>query len=391
MQSCDRDRLLTLAELRASLESRSLVFSMSQLKRLRREGLLPLAGQRHRAGVRGSESLYPASAVDQLELIARLQQKERRFAHLRVLVRWHNGWVRPDKLRASLIELLESISVQARKMTANTVHECDRADRLAEAMTRRPGRSGVSRLMRRRLNNVSDDIRRAAYAFAVLSTRGELEWDNHDPNDPTEPLLAVVERASGFDRARQDFISGEGPLLRDGESTQELLAELQQAGLFDILDLGMAFTAASDEVIERAFDDAIAFAGMRGAFEAIQSIAGDDVAGLASVTELAAADEAVDVATLVRGLLLLRPLMAEGALEQIVAAAARERTKLHAAQELARALPHVVPYLGPDGPERLEALGLDEREHVTRAVRAYLADRPELVAMLADSGDSVPD
>jgi hypothetical protein len=391
MQSCDRDRLLTLAELRASLESRSVVFSMSQLKRVRREGLLLLAGQRHRAGVRGSESLYPASAVDQLELIARLQRKERRFAQLRVLVRWHDGWVRPDKLRASLIGLLESISVQARKMTANTVHECDRADRLAEAMTRRPGRSGVSRLMRRRLNNVSDDIGRAAYAFAVLSMRGELDWDNHDPNDPTEPLLEVVERASGFDRARRDLISGEGPLLGDRESTQELLAELQQAGLFDILDLGAAFAAASDEVIDRAFDDAIAFAGMRGAFEAIQSIAGNDVAGLASVTELAAADEAVDLATLVRGLLLLRPLMAEGALEEIVAAAAREGTKLQAAQELARALPHVVPYLGQGGPERLEALAPDEREHVTREVRGYLADRPELVAMLTDSGDPAAD
>jgi hypothetical protein len=386
MPNCDCDRLLTLAELRASLESRGLAFSESRLKRLRREGLLQLAGQRHRPGVRGSESMYPASAVDQLELVARLEQKERRFAQLRVLVRWHGGWVRPDKLRSSLIALLRAISVQARRLTADTVDESDRADRLAEAMTRRPGRSGVSRLMRRRLRNVSDDIQRAAYAFAALSMRGELEWENHDPNDPTEPLLDVFERASGFDRARRDDISQEGPLMRDGESTPELLAELQQAGLFDILDLGAAFAAVTDEVIDRAFDDAIAFAGLRGAFEAIQSVAGDDVAGLGSVTELAAADEAVDLAMLVRGLLLLRPLMAEGALEQIVEDAAREGPKLQAAQELARALPHLVSYLGPRGPQRLEALAPDERQRVTEEVRAYLADRPELVGMLADSG-----
>lgn len=385
MSNCDSERLLTLAELRASLELRGLEFSESQLKRLRREGLLQLAGQLHRPGVRGSESLYPASAVDQLEMVARLEPKERRFAQLRVLTRWHGGWVRADKLRASLIGLLEAMSVQARRLTANTVEESDRADRLVEAMTQRPGRSGVSRLMRRRLNNVSDDIQRTAYAFAALSMREELEWENHDPNDPTEPLLGVFERASGFDRARRDDISEEGPLLRERESTQEIIAELQQAGLFDILDLGAAFAAVSDDAIERAFDDAIAFAGLRGTFEAIQSIAGDDVAGLGSVTELAAADEAVDLAALVRGLLLLRPLMAEGALEQIVADAAREGPKLQAAQELARALPHLVPYLGPRGPQRLEALPPDEHERVTSEVRAYLADHPELVAMLADS------
>ena len=50
-----------------------------------------------------------------------------------------------------------------------------------------------------------------------------------------------------------------------------------------------------------------------------------------------------------------------------------------------RPLPHLVPYLGPFGPQRLEALVPDEHERVTNEVRAYLADHPELVAMLADS------
>jgi hypothetical protein len=88
MPNRDSDCLLTLADLRASLKLRGLEFSESQLKRLRREGLLRFAGQLHRPGVRGSESLYPVSAVDQLELVARLEQEERRFAQLRVLVRW---------------------------------------------------------------------------------------------------------------------------------------------------------------------------------------------------------------------------------------------------------------------------------------------------------------
>jgi hypothetical protein len=172
------------------LKSRGLEFSESRLKRLRRAGVLHLADQRHRPGVRGSESVYPASAVDQLELVARLEQEERRFAQLRVLVRWHGGSVRPDKLRASLIGLLEAISNHARRLTADTVDEADRADRLAQSIGQRPGRSGVSRLMRRRLNNVCDDVQRTAYAFAALSVREEIEWENHDPNDPTERSIA---------------------------------------------------------------------------------------------------------------------------------------------------------------------------------------------------------
>lgn len=211
-----------------------------------------------------------------------------------------------------------------------------------------------------------------------------MKWDNHDPHEPTEPLLNVLERASGIDRARRDEIAGNGPLVGARESTEALLAELQQTGLFDILDLGAIFEAASDEAIEQAFDDAIAFAGLHRTFEAIQSVLGDDIAGLGSVSELTAAKEALDLAALVRGLLLMRPLMPEGALESIVEAAREAGPQLQAAQELARALPHLIQFLGPDGPGRLDALSADERERVTSEVRDYLANRPELVAVLAD-------
>ena len=83
--------------------------------------------------------------------------------------------------------------------------------------------------MRQRLGNV-EDIQRAAYAFAALATGSPVDWENHDPNDPTESLLAVFERATGFDRARQDDIGGNGPLMPECESTEEILAELQEAG-----------------------------------------------------------------------------------------------------------------------------------------------------------------
>jgi len=107
----------------------------SSLERLCREGLLPVDGQQHRAGLRGSESLYPRWAVDQLELVARLMVEERRSRSCGCWFAGNGGWVRPDKLRASLIRLLEAMSAQAQRMTANTSDQNDRADRLAEAMT----------------------------------------------------------------------------------------------------------------------------------------------------------------------------------------------------------------------------------------------------------------
>ena len=322
---------LSLIELRRALLSRDLDFSDSQLKRLRREGLLPVEGQRHPPGVRGSESVYPACAVGQLELISRLRASERRFAQLRVLVRWQGGWVDPGQLRGSLVALLQPVSAAARKVTETAVDEGDRADRLAQELVRHRGRSGVSRLMYRRLKSVRDDIDRTMYAFAALATGTAVEWENHDPDDPAEPLLAVVDRAAGFDRARSDEIGGEGPLLRAGESSQQILAELQQAGAFDLLNAGAAFTAATNDEIDRAFDDAIALAGVAETFDAIQALAGDDVAGFGSLSELGHAHEPLELVMLVRGLLLLRPLSADGAFEAVIEAATAAAPQLREA------------------------------------------------------------
>ena len=362
--------------------TRGVEFSDSQLKRLRREGLLPVEGQRHRPGVRGSESLYPAWAVGQRELVSRLAAEERRFAHLRVLMRWRGGWVRPDKLRVSLIELLEPVSAAARKMTQNAVDQGDRADLLAQELVRHPGRSGASRLMYRRLKSAREDIERAMYAFAGLATGSRVEWENHDPNDSTEPLLSVLERAWGVDRARHDDVAIHGPLLRDGESSQDMLAELQQAGAFDLLNAEAAIAGSTNGQIQQAFDDAIAFSEVAGVFDAIQSFAGDDVAGLGSIAELGRAHKAIDLVLLVRGLLILRPLSVEGALEAVIGAARAAAPQLQAAQALSEALPQYALLFGVDGGERIAALRVEERARVTRDLRAHLDSHPELAALV---------
>lgn len=70
--------------------------------------------------------------------------------------------------------------------------------RFAQAFPATDGRSGMTRLMRRRLDHAKDDMERTMYALAALSTHSPLEWENHDPEDPTEPLVGVVERALGI-------------------------------------------------------------------------------------------------------------------------------------------------------------------------------------------------
>ena len=171
--------------------------------------------------------------------------------------------------------------------------------------------------------------------------------------------------------------------MREPDTSQAILAELQDAGVFDLLDAGAPFTTATDEAIERAFDDAIAFAGLAEAFEAIQSLAGDDVAGLGSITELGRAREAIDLVMVVRGLLLLRPLTDEGAIEASLRPPRSGATTASRAGT-SRALPHLLPLLGPAWRRAARALPAGERDRVTGEVRAYLDARPELVAMFED-------
>jgi hypothetical protein len=77
-------------------------------------------------------------------------------------------------------------------------------------------------------------------------------------------------------------------------------------------------------------------------------------------------------------MLLMRPLIPDGALEEIVAAADESSPALREAADLAQALPHLAQYLGAAGAKRLAEVPDDERERIAAEVRAYLAERGEL-------------
>ena len=381
MAATTPDGLISLGELRSALAASGVVWSDRQLKRLRVEGLLLCAGQRHPLGLRGSESVYPRSAVEQLELVAGLGRREGRFVHLRILVAWHGGWVEPELLRASLAGLLERVSVHARALVAGHSDEGDQADRLAQAMRLSPGRTGAARLMRARLAQASTDVERLAYALAGLAVRAEIEWENHNPADPIESLGAVFERASGIDRARRDSIAGSEPFLRDVEPTPAILDRLQQAGCFDLLDLGRAFRQANDESIGQAFTDARRLAKLASFFDALQAAEGEDVAGVGSLTQLVADDlDAWAVAVIVRNFLLLQSLVPSYALETIARAAEEARPSIEAVLEIRAGLPQYADFVGVDGPRLLAALPAAERERITSEIRVYVERHPGLRA-----------
>jgi hypothetical protein len=226
-------------------------------------------------------------------------------------------------------------------------------------------------------------MERVVYALAAMSMGAPLEWENHDPNDPGEPLVDVFDRASGFDRARRDSIAGQPPILGHDESTQEILAELQAAGVFDLLDPAQAFRSAAHGAIERAFVDAHSLAALRLAVEAMEAVAGEDAAGLGSLTKMVPDEaDAWTVTMLVRSCLLLRRIVPPGALENIVQAAEKHRSAFEVGLAIRRALPEYAEFIGFDGAERLAALTPVERARVTGEIRSYIQADPHLSQLM---------
>ena len=310
--------LLSIAALSAQLQARGVHVSPSQLKRLRREGLLRCEGQEHHGGLQGSVSLYPASAVDQVELVERLAAHERRFAQRRILVRWQGGWVGPARLRESLVGMLEGFSSEVSNMAAGPGDTLDAADRVVQQLDGAQGNLPVNRLMRERLGGKNID--RLAFAFVAIGLGGgsQLEWDNRDPNSEEPSLLPVFERAVGLDRARQDQIAGHPSILSPDQPTPALIEEVTATGSMDLADPARAFRNASDAEIDQGFADAHIFASFILFAQAAQAMQGKDVGGLASLEVLLEDDyDTLGITLLVRQAILIRPQLPEGRLEEI--------------------------------------------------------------------------
>jgi hypothetical protein len=309
---------LSIAELSAQLQARGVELSPAQLKRLRREGLLSCEGQEQLRGLRGSVSLYPAYSVDQVHLVHKLGLRERRFAQRRILVRWHEGWVDPSRLRESLTGILEGVSTKVNDLAAGPGDKLDAADRVVKQLDGAQGNLPVNRLMRERLGGKNVD--QLAFAFVAIGLGGasELEWDNRDPNSDEPSLLSVFEQAVGLDRARQDQIAGQPSILSPDQPTPVLIEEITATGSMDLADPARAFRDASDAEIDQGFADAHTFASLILFAEAAQAMQGKDVGGLASLEVLLEDNyDTLGITLLVRQAILIRPQLPEGRLEGI--------------------------------------------------------------------------
>jgi hypothetical protein len=375
------DKAISLNELLAGAEARGYPASARQAKRLREEGLLRCLGQDHPVGRRGSRSSYAASEADQLALVMRIGQCERRFDQRRVLVAWHGGWVEPDALRRSLVAVLDMVSARARA----TTRDSDDPAHAAELLLRAPGKdqsSATTKLIRQRLNNPRE-LQRVMYAFALMAVGGEIAWTEHDPHSNEEPLASIVERATAANRARDDVVYRDKKLAPDAAPAQDIFEELHAAGLFEIEDLAECMRDASDDAIQQAFADARTMTGMDLTAEAIEASTEEDVGGLGSVRALAAdGGDASHVAVLVRNMLLMRPIVPDGAFEGLQTAIDGARGPMTAFLEIRRELPEYADMISLDLQAKLAELPEHEAAEIQQKILALLDARPDLRALL---------
>lgn len=375
------DDTISLGELLAAVAAYGYSVSPRQAKRLREEGMLRCLGQDHPVGRRGSRSRYLASEVDQLVLVMRVGATERRFDERRILVAWHGGWVEPDALRGSLVAILDAVSGAVRDTTRNS----EDPGHAAELLTSGPpkGRSfATTRLMRQRLRGDSLALQRVMYSFALMAIGGEVAWSEHDPFSSEESLESLVERATATDRAREDEVFRGKELAPSAAPAQDTLEKLRTAGLFEIKDLAGCLRDASRDAIQQAFKDAHTMIDMALPAEAIEASRGEDVGGLGSLRALSLDGvDALSVAVLVRNMLLMRPIVPDGAFEGLDAAIEGARGPMTAFLEIRRALPEHADVLGLDLQQSLSELPDHEASQIQHRIQKLLDSRPDLRAL----------
>ncbi len=310
------DVLLTEAQLLAEVQRRGYGVTRHRLKRLRATGLMPRPEVRH-GGVRGSRSFYPGWATDQFLLVCRMQERERRFNELIMLVWWEGGWVEPSALRAAMQELLAPLT---RELAAYRDRDpYDAADELSARLAHGRARSATGSLLRRRVRD-AEDRRSMMWTIALLVFGGDPGWDiGPAGDDRDESLQGLFERASGIDRAREDEIGGEGPWLLSHDEVGEMLAPLRDAGFFDVIEPARVLDAATDGALEQARKDVRLVIQPLGALaRAIEEQLGTDIGGLGSLRVLA--EDATDPAWLVwlvRSLLITRRVVGDERLDAV--------------------------------------------------------------------------
>jgi hypothetical protein len=354
-----------------------------QLKRWRRAGLLPRPRLEHRAGVRGSQSMYPAWAADQLLAIVRLHSSNHRLGELSTALWWEGRWVDPPMLREALITPLERFSSEAERARGGETDPYEAADRILKTMPDDGKPSDLVALIRRRLPGRGDFIN-LMWTFLVIAVGGKAPWEQEDRSreDSAPTALELLVRSAGIDRPLRASPADRPSWLPADFDPRRFIAELRDVGGFSIEDAAGPIREASEQALAQARADAVLFAGPLASLGAVlEEFVGEDVAGL-GVLGAIAPTSAFGRASLIRTMLILRELVGDEPFRTIAELVESTQRQFSAIAELRAALPQHELLLRVDFEERLAALEPEHAERVRSDVADYLRAHPSVAEAL---------
>jgi hypothetical protein len=215
---------------------------------------------------------------------------------------------------------------------------------------------------------------------------GQAPWEQEDLSlpDPAPGALQLLAAATGVDRALSDDPAGQGPWLPADFDLRKFIAELRNAGGFEIEDVARPIRDATDDELVQAREDALLFSqplAMIGSV--LEGLLGDDIAGLGSLSVLTA-NTSFDRAAMVRNMLILRGLAGEQAFSAIARLVEEVHARFAAIAELRAALPEHEALLRLDYASRVASLPPAESKRVREDVKLYLRTHPQVAAALTD-------
>jgi len=359
--------------------------SSHQLKRFRDAGAMPRPRVVHVKGARGSSAFYPAWAVEQLVAVARIHRTVHKLEDLVVAVWWEKHWVDPEKLRAALIEPLARLADEAREARGGEQDPYEAADRLMASMKDDGRPSDALALMRQRLNRRAD-LANVLWTLLVIGLGGKAPWEQEDRSrpDPAPSALQLLATAAGVDRAMSDNPAGNGPWLPADFDLAAFMAELKDAGGFDLNDPARPIREATLEQLEQGREDAILFSrplAMIG--RVLEGMLEPDAAGMGSLSAFTASTSSAR-ALLMRSVLILRPLAGGTAFNAIEQLVSDVRARYAAIEELRAGLPQHAEILRADVSERIAALPAAEAEVVRADLAGFLEAHPSVARALSE-------
>jgi hypothetical protein len=148
--------------------------------------------------------------------------------------------------------------------------------------------SGASALFRKRLSRRADFLD-VLWTLLVIAAGGQAPWEEEDlsPPDPAPGALQLLARATGVDRAMSDDPIGNGSWLPADFDLPKFMAELRDAGGFELEDAAHAIHDASDAELTHARENALIFSRLAMMGSPLEGLLGDDVAGLGALSTMA--------------------------------------------------------------------------------------------------------